>query len=551
MPHLGSQYRHHDFAMSVADHRQPAGPFPPPARMESEGGSTGRGWGKLLNSVNLADVFVGLATRWPDRRAIISPHITLSYSQLVARAAQSARELRSRGIVAGAKVGIGIRDGAETIVLMIATWMLGATAVPVDFRTNAAERGLLAREFDLLAILEDRQLPAAGYDSILIDASWADRIAIQDRDPIWTSGERPAAAALISLTSGTTGRPIGIVLDHERTLLRAVAEFSPRFGATLLNPLPLSFSGSRSHTLSALLHGSAVSFHPVLFSAQELVEAILAGKVTSVCAVPTIVRKLLELSSERSSPAFEGLDALYCFGALMLPEEKRHATALCNNFIGKYSSSLSGPISLLCGADLEAHGDTVGRVLPHVALQIVDDDDEVLPLGEAGTIRVRSPGMARAIYGGSTRASGDKLKGGWAYPGDIGAVDGDGFLRLLARTSDLIIRGGVNVHPSEVEVVIAEHERVREVAVVGFAKLPEGEEIAAIVVPSSDLTEAALVAHCRARLSPDKRPRKFVFVTELPRNANGKISRAKLRQQLETRADAEAEAGRNSSQPRS
>ena len=90
---------------------------------------------------------------------------------------------------------------------------------------------------------------------------------------------------------------------------------------------------------------------------------------------------------------------------------------------------------------------------------------------------------------------------------------------------------------AEVEAAIAEQEGVREVVVVGFAKLPEGEEIAAIIVPSSDLTEAALVAHCRARLSPDKRPRKFVFVTELPRNPNGKISRAKLRQQLESASE--------------
>jgi acyl-CoA synthetase (AMP-forming)/AMP-acid ligase II len=146
--------------------------------------------------------------------------------------------------------------------------------------------------------------------------------------------------------------------------------------------------------------------------------------------------------------------------------------------------------------------------------------------------------MARSIYGTNTRASGDKLKEGWAYPGDIGSLDQGGFLRLLGRSSDLIIRGGVNVYPSEVEAAIAEQEGVREVAVVGFSKLPEGEEIAAIIVPSSNLTEAALVAHCRARLSPDKRPRKFVFVTELPRNANGKISRATLRQQLESASEA-------------
>ena len=500
--------------------------------MHSDDGGTGSG--QILNSLNLADVFFGLASRWPDRRAIISPHLTLSYEQLVARAAQSARELQLRGIVAGAQVGIGIRDSAETVVLIIATWMLGATAVPIDFRTNAAERSLLAKEFDLIAIIEDRQIPAAGYDPIFIDPLWAEIIAKHDGSPIWASAERPAPAAFISLTSGTTGRPKGIVIDHERMLLRSIVDSSQRLGGSLLNPLPLSFSASRTHTFAALLCGSAVYFHPLLFSAQQLAEAIVAWEVTSVCAVPTIVRNLLELFGEPSAPVFDKLDALHCLGAPMFPGEKIKAKrSLCDNFVQEYGSSLCGRISSLCGSELEARSDTLGRPLPHVALQVVDADDQVLPRGEAGVIRLRSPGMARGIYGETTRASGDKLKGGWAYPGDIGALDYDGFLRLLGRTSDLIIRGGANVHPSEVEAVIEECEGVQDVAVVGFTKLPEGEEIAAFVVSSCDLTEATLNAHCRTRLAPDKRPRKFVFVPNLPRNANGKVLRSELRKQLE------------------
>jgi long-chain acyl-CoA synthetase len=485
-----------------------------------------------LNSVNLADVFVGMAGRWPDRRAIISSHLTLSYGQLVARAAQSARELQSRGIVAGANVGIGLRDNAEAVVLMIAVWMLGATAVPIDFRANAIERDLLAREFDLVAIIEDRQVPAAGYDPIFIDPSWSEIIAKHDARPIWT-GEETLAPAFISLTSGTTGRPIGIVIDHERMLLRALADVSG-VEASLLNPLPLSFSASRTHVFSALFQGSAVHFHPVLFSAQQLGEAIRTGEATAVCAVPTIIRNFLELYGEPSTPVFSKLEALYCFGAPLSPAEMVRAQRfLCANFVQVYGSNISGRISALSGTDLEAKADTVGRVLPHVALQLVDADDHILPPGEAGVIRLRAPGMARSIYGGVTRGSGDKFKGGWAYPGDIGALDSDGFLQLLGRTSDLIIRGGANVHPSEVEVVIAECGGVQDVAVVGFTKLPEGEEIAAFVVSSGTLTEAALDAHCRTRLAPDKRPRKFVFVADLPRNANGKVLRAELRKQLE------------------
>ena len=191
----------------------------------------------------------------------------------------------------------------------------------------------------------------------------------------------------------------------------------------------------------------------------------------------------------------------------MQAEEKLAVrTRLCPNFIQDYGSTVSGCMSSLYGPDLKARPETVGRVQPLVALQVVDDENRLLPPGEVGQIRVRAPGMATTTYGGAARKSGDTLKDGWAYPGDLGALDETGFLSLMGRSSDVIIRGGANVHPSEVEAVIAQHEGVRDlVVVVGFTKLPEGQEIAAFVVSSSDLTEAALDAHCCKRLAPDKR----------------------------------------------
>ena len=483
-----------------------------------------------MNSVNLADVFVGLGNRWPDRRATISAYLNLTYAQLVARAAQSARELRARDIRAETNVGICLRDNAESLVLTIALWMLGATAVPMDFRTNAADKALLAQEFDLVAIIEDRKVTAAAYGSVLVDASWSETIAKHDDGPVWP-GEQQAIAAFISLTSGTTGRPKGVVIEHERMLLRSVLD-AERLDGPLLLPLPLSFSASRTHAFSALLQGTAVRFYPLLFSVEQLAETVLTGEVGSLCSVPTIIRNLFELVGEASTPAFPKLEALYCFGAPMSPVEKMRAKrSLCDNFVQVYGSTNCGRISALSGAELEARPETLGRVLPHVVMQMVNDDDEVLPPGDVGVIRLRAPGMARSLYGDD--ASGDSFKDGWAYPGDIGVICADGFLHLSGRTSDLIIRGGANVHPSEVEHVLAECEGVQDVAVVGFTKLPEGEEIAAFVVASGDLTEATLDAHCRTRLPPDKRPRKFVLVPDLPRNANGKVLRSELRKQLE------------------
>ena len=489
-----------------------------------------------------------MASRWPDRRAVISQHLSLTYSGVAARAAQLARELRARGIAPGTNVGICLRDNAEMLVMMVALWMLGATAVPMDFRTNAAEKSLLAREFDLAAVLEDRQVNAAGYSSVVVDPSWPDIIAKHDRSPLWP-GERQAQAAFISLTSGTTGRPRGIVIDHERMLLRSIFDVE-RLDGPLLIPLPMSFSASRTHAFASLLQGSGVYFFPLLFSAQQLADIILTGEAKALCVVPTIVRNFFDLFGEHSRPIFDKLEALYCFGAPMSPAEKVRAKAtLCANFVQVYGATICGRISALSGLDLDTHPDTLGHVLPHVRLQLVNADDQVLPTGEAGVIRVRSPGMAQSVYGAGTAGSGDSFKDGWAYPGDLGSLDEYGLLNLLGRNSDLIIRGGANVHPAEVELVIGQCEGVQDVAVVGFTKLPEGEEIAAFVVPSSNLTEAALDAHCRTRLAPDKRPRKFVFVPDLPRNPHGKVLRVTLRQFLESKNENGSDQGRTLPQP--
>jgi len=495
------------------------------------------GRGIFLSQSNAAETFVRLAKRWEDCTAIVSPRLTLTYSELIVRAARSARELRALGVGPGSNVGIATRDGGEAIVLMLSLWMLGAVPVPIDYRVKPTERALLAEEFKLIAILEDRQVSEPiGYPSILIDDSWTDVIAQRDGSALFENCQ--PACALISLTSGTTGRPLGFVLGHEQLLFRLATNLQlgrRRLGGRLLNPFQVSSAGPRNHSLSQLFNGATVFFYPPLFSAGGLAEAVLSKAATNLCVVPTVLRGLLELHRGRGSPLFPHLDCLYCFGAPIMPDEKRAARwELCEHFVEGYSSSASGRISVLSGTDIDVRPETVGHVLPHVQLQIVDDHDQLLPVGVAGTIRVHSPTMALTTYGGMTRTNGDLIKDGWVYPGDIGAVDDAGFLRLLGRASDLIIRGGSNVHPSEVETVLAEHAGVKEVAVVGFTKWREGEEIAAFVVPSGNLTEAELIEHCRARLSSDKRPRKFVFATELPRNVNGKISRAKLRQQLES-----------------
>lgn len=488
-----------------------------------------------MNSVNLADILIGIAGRFADRSAIVSQNLKLSYAELISRSARSAREFRLLGVHQESRVGIALRDNGDAIVSMIALWMLGAVAVPIDFRTKIGDRANLARDFSLVAIIEDRPVVGEpGYLSILVDRSWEETIARHDAAPLYQNSSAPAT---IQLSSGTTGTPIGAVLEHERVLLRLLfpLELAPRNGGgSVIISTPLSFGMSIHFTLNRLLDGATIHFLPIFSDAEEFGDAIHSRQATAVCLVPTILRDLLLLHDGRKELLFPGLTTLYCAGGPTSADEKRRARALLSqHFVEIYASNLSGRISMLRGEDVDSRAESVGRILPQVNLQLVDDLDNLLPTGETGIIRVRSPGMANSILNVKSRSGGDQIRNGWVYPGDLGRVDSDGFLTLMGRVSEVIIRGGVNVHPAEVERVLNELNGVRECAVVGYSTQREGEEIAAFIVADEALDRTVLEAHCRARLASDKYPRKFIFVDRLPYNNNGKVLRKALREMLD------------------
>jgi long-chain acyl-CoA synthetase len=232
-----------------------------------------------------------------------------------------------------------------------------------------------------------------------------------------------------------------------------------------------------------------------------------------------------------NAPLFPSMQYLMSCGAPMSAAEKIAARqALTAGFLENYGSTMAGMLTLLESKDIDAHGNSVGRPLPHVRVQIVDSQDRPLPAGEVGAIRARTPGVAQPLSLGSgedERRTSDLLIDGWIYPGDIGALE-DGFLKIVGRSSDMIVRGGAKVYPSEVEGVLAEHAAIAEVAVVGWPDQKLGEEVAAFVVLRSSAQPQEILAYCRSKLHPDKQPRQVFIVDALPRNANGKLVKREL-----------------------
>ena len=277
--------------------------------MEQAGASAGQG--------NIAKTLIALAARWPGSPAIVSSRLSLTYGELIARAARSAREVRHRGVGPGSHVGITLRDGREAVVAMVALWMLGACRCPSTFAPSLMNRRSLRASFNFPPSLEIRQTSQASFASILVDDSWTDVIAKRDAEPFFEDSR--GAPAIISLTSGTTGRPLGIVLGHEELLFRL--ESNIKLGrrhphGKLISVIPISFSGSRNHILSQLLDGATIYFYPPLFSAGALIEAVHSSGATSLAVVPTILRALLEAPSRDGTYLFPGLTR---FTALALP----------------------------------------------------------------------------------------------------------------------------------------------------------------------------------------------------------------------------------------
>jgi long-chain acyl-CoA synthetase len=477
--------------------------------------------------ITVADIFLAHAKSYEGMPALIADGQTTTFDQLAVQAVKTANALAARGIGPNDRVGVTTRNASGCIPEFIAIWMLGATVVPLDFRMPVAELAKLVAEFEIGVLLADKNYGLAAVDEVVRDITWQNMVATSSI----ATPDAPSdpGLAIISLTSGTTGRPIGVAFTHLQLFIRCTqsGRSTKADNAVFACAGLMSFSAVRNHTLCHLFAGTPVHFYPPLMDASEYIERLLSDKVTNAFAVPTMVRAMLAKVGVTSQPILPDLNCLYTGGSDMSADDKIAAyNYLTNGFLMCFSSSLTGTCSILTGADLLARPDSDGRIVDGVRVEVVDKNDQPVPEGEIGELRVRSTAMANGLIGGAGRVQGDKFRGGWAFTGDLASIL-DGFLTIRGRTGDFIVRGGANVYPSEIEHALMALDGVKECAVVGFASEREGQEIAAFVVADS-LDEGALVRHCRETLSPDKRPRRFLFVDALPRNPNGKVLRKEL-----------------------
>ncbi|GAA3389304.1 AMP-binding protein [Cryptosporangium minutisporangium] len=495
-----------------------------------------------------------LAADDPQRLALVGPDgREVTFGELGEAANRLADAFRARGLGAGDVVATMLHNSVEHFEAVLATTQIGLFQVPINVHltpeeaayivTDSGAKALIAHD-DLalgLAPVAD-QLPVARFAVGTPVAGWADYDVWKAEGSANPPDDR-VAGAYLGYTSGTTGRPKGV----RREIPPIPPELMITFFGSLLSGFAL-YPGPGVHlACSPLYHAAPGNIaaqslhlgHTVVilpkFEPETVLRTIERYRVTSSQLVPTHVHRLLRLPADvRGRYDLSSLTNLLVAGAPFGPETKQAALDWLGPVVWEYLASTEGMVAIASPADARSHPGTVGR--PTSEVRILDDDGEPVPVGEAGRIFFASP-SAFVYHNDPEKTAAAVRPDGFVTAGDLGQLDEDGYLYLLDRRDDLIISGGVNVYPSEVEQRLLLHPAVADVAVIGAPDPEWGQTVVAIVQTEPGTTPGeALVGeldrHCRQGLAAQKCPRRFEFREALPRTPTGKLLRRTLREEV-------------------
>jgi len=477
--------------------------------------------------MNITETFAHHARAVPDRPAIVHGDKVLLYRDLDPLVSRIAAHLRAQGLAHGEVAGVALKDSVEHLLILAALARAGIVILPLDWRWTPAEQERVVTHFGASRVLVEAGRPQpAGVPCSVIDAAWMAAAARESAGQHFSDDDLPL---LMSLSSGTTGRPKGPRIRHSQFLARyRVFWINLGFNSQdrFLSATPLYYGGGRTFPLMMLYSGATVVMLPPPHEPDELCAALLAHRITALFLVPTLIRRLLTLPGAQLAP-LSTLRLLLSSGSALHGEERRTLRALCPGFVEYYSSTEGGGVSFLSAADPQSFSDSVGRPVFGVEVQCVDEENRPQPPGSVGRIRYRGPAVADGFWN-DEEASREAFRDGWWYPGDLGMLDAHGYLYLKGRAKDMIIRGGVNIYPGEIEAVLQAHPAVADCAVVGWPSREFNEEVAAFVILKDAVTALELRESCKGKMAPYKLPREVFVVKDFPRNALGKVIKADL-----------------------
>ena len=510
--------------------------------------------------MNIGKLLTKSARSFPERMAVVQGENRQTYEQFNGRANKLANALGRLGVSPGENVAVLMYNCPQMLESIFACFKAGLGSVPINFRLHPREFAFIIEHSESKAVLLSPEFiePLADIresipaDCHLISSADAggefldyERLLSAESGHFDDADVESDDVAWLFYTSGTTGMPKGAMLTNRNLLAMTSSFFADMIPGcspddVILHAAPLSH-GSGLYSLPNIAK-AALNVIPErsTFDAEEVLRLIEVYRVTNLFAAPTMIKLLLD-SPHLERYDHSSLKALAYGGAPMLLEDTKAALQKLGPCLVQLYGQGESPmtISYLPHQDhvLDGTPEQMARLgsagIPRteVEIKIVDAADNELPAGEMGEIATRSDLVMKG-YWRDPEATAETLRNGWLHTGDVGYMDEKGYLFLMDRSKDMIISGGENIYPREIEEIIIKHPAVREVAVVGTPDPKWGEAVTAVValVPGEAVSEDELIALCKEHIASYKKPKAIDFADELPKNNYGKILKRELRE---------------------
>jgi long-chain acyl-CoA synthetase len=498
--------------------------------------------------LNLASIVTDTAAKTPEAVAVRLGPLELTYAELDERSARLAALLREQGLQQGDRVGVMLPNVLEFPVSYYGVLRAGGVVVPMNVLLKRREIAFYLEDSGSKLLLAWHGFAAearagatdAGVELVEVEPeSFAELLGRHEPDAALAASDEEGTAVIL-YTSGTTGKPKGAELTHfnltRNSEIASRTTSNVKAGDVVLGALPLFHSFGQTVSMNASLRvGATLTLLPK-FEPGEALEIMQRERVSHFYGVPTMYGALLHHPGRKEYDT-SALRICITGGASMPVEVLRGFEAAfgCEVLEG-YGLSETSPVACTNHPGRPRKPGSIGTPIEEVEMKLVDEDDNEVPRGEVGEILIRGHNIMKG-YWERPEATAETMRGGWFHSGDMGRIDEDGYYFIVDRKKDLIIRGGYNVYPREVEEVLYEHPKIREAAVLGVPHDEWGEEIGAAVVVHEDeeLSAQEVSEYVKERIAAYKYPRIVWFLDELPKGPTGKI----LKREIETPAATE------------